>query len=258
MKISVLTPSYNSGKYIETSIASVLAQGYTNWEHIVVDGLSSDNTVEILKKHAHINWISEKDCGQSDAMNKAFGLCTGDLIVYLNADDYFYPDAFQIIVDKFKDYPSADIIVGNLDVDRNGVLETSTNATILWQDLSIIKGRFPLNPVSYFYKRKVQETIGNFPNDEHYTMDYWFLIRAFYLFKPVKIEDVLGCFVFDGNNKTSVIVDGFSIQMPHALRFTLKYTPKRFFKVYYNLLKNKRNKTREAVLLRKVLKKLSR
>lgn len=255
MKISVLTPSFNSGRYLKTSVDSVLKQTYTHWEHIVVDGGSTDNTLAILKSYPHLKWISESDKGQSDAMNKAFNMSTGDIIIYLNADDYFYDDAFQVMIDAYEKNPDIDIIVGNLDVEKNGVKTESTNATISWEDLSIIKGRFPLNPVSYSYKRYVQEKIGNFPLHEHYTMDYWFLLRAFYFFRPLKIEHVLGCFVFDGNNKTSVIVDGFSIQMPYALKFTITYTPKRFFYVYKRLLFHKRNNSVLSLNLKKLRKK---
>jgi len=232
MKISVLTPSFNSGAYLEKSIQSVLDQSYKDWEHIVVDGDSTDNTVNILKSYKHLKWVSEPDKGQSDAMNKAFIMCTGEIIIYLNADDYFYPDAFSIIIKYFEEHSSIDMFVGNLHIEKSGNIEPRTNATISWKDLSVLKGRFPLNPVSYTYKRHVQEKIGNFPVNEHYTMDYWFLIRAFYLFKIVKIEDFLGCFVFVENNKSSTIKGEYEIQAPHAIKFTSKFTPLRLPYVY--------------------------
>jgi glycosyltransferase involved in cell wall biosynthesis len=264
MKISVLTPSFNSEKYIIKSIESVLSQTYHNWEHIIVDGNSQDSTVSILKQYQHLKWISEKDKGQSDAMNKAFNMASGDIIVYLNSDDYFYPNAFSIIIGEFRKDKNCNIVVGNLHTIKNGITSLSSNATIDWKDLSIIKGRFPLNPVSYFYKREVQEKTGNFPVNEHYTMDYWFLLRAFYFFKPIKIDENLGCFVFDGNNKTSVIKDGFSIQIPHALKFCLYYTPGRLPYVLYNLLVHSRNKSKTSKIfkislnyLRRVKNKLS-
>lgn len=251
MKISVLTPSYNSGTYLEKSINSVLSQSYTNWEHIIVDGLSTDNTKDILDKYTHLKWVSEPDQGQSDAMNKAFGLSTGDVIVYLNADDYFYPDAFEIFISNFQKHPDVDMVVGNLDVDREGVIRTNTNATVSWKKLSVIQGLFPLNPVSYAYKREVQDKVGAFPINEHYTMDYWFLLRAFYLFKPLKITDVMGCFVFVENNKSSTIASDFEIQKPHALRFCLKYTPLRLFYVTCKLFVHPKN---ESVLKTSLLK----
>ena len=256
MKISVLTPTFNSEKTIKKNIESVLAQTYTNWEHIVVDGNSNDNTIVILKKYSHLIWVSEKDRGQSDAMNKAFKMCTGDVIVYLNSDDYFYPDAFKNIIDAFLQNKKTDIVVGNLDVEKYGQKKLSDNATISWKDLSIIKGRFPLNPVSYFYKKALQIKVGEFPIHEHYTMDYWFLLRAFYLGTPYKIDHVLGCFLFSEDNKTAIISDGFSIQKPIAIRFCLKYTPKRIFYVYGKLLLNKRNKTGFSKVVKTIYKVL--
>ncbi|WP_405605394.1 glycosyltransferase family 2 protein [Polaribacter sp. Asnod1-A03] len=249
MKISVLTPNFNSGNYIERSIQSVLSQTYKNWEHIIIDGGSTDDTVKVLKKYNHIKWVSEPDKGQSDAMNKAFKMCTGDFIVYLNSDDYFYPKAFFTLIKAFEENPNTDIVVGNLHVEKKGIKEPRTNVTISWKDLSILKGRFPLNPVSYMYKRKVQEKIGNFPVDEHYTMDYWFLLRAFYFFKTIKIEEFLGCFVFVENNKSSMIVGEYDVQSPHALKFCLRYTPLRFFYVYANLLIHYKNPNPSKVVL---------
>ncbi|WP_299060594.1 glycosyltransferase family 2 protein [uncultured Polaribacter sp.] len=249
MKISVLTPSFNSGDYIERSIQSVLSQTYKNWEHIIIDGNSTDNTVNILKRHKHLKWVSESDKGQSDAMNKAFKISKGDFIVYLNSDDYFYPDAFKTLITNFTKNPKIDIIVGNLHLEKKGLKEPRVNATISWKDLSVLKGRFPLNPVSYMYKRKVQQKIGDFPVDEHYTMDYWFLLRAFYFFKTIKIEEFLGCFVFVENNKSSRINGEFDVQSPHALKFCLRYTPLRFFYVYAKLLIHHNNPQPNKVVL---------
>ena len=228
MKISVLTPSFNSENHIEIAIKSVLDQNYTSFEHIIIDGDSEDNTIKVLKKYEHLIWKSERDQGQSDAMNKAFNLATGDLIVYLNADDYFLPNAFKTIVCYFENDSKLDMVVGNLYVERNRELSTSTNSTVDYQDLRKIKGRFPLNPVSYFYRKKVQEEIGAFPINEHYTMDFWFLIRAFHKFNVLKIEDFLGVFVFSENNKTANH-DSFKAQRSIALKFVLFNDPLRFF-----------------------------
>jgi glycosyltransferase involved in cell wall biosynthesis len=211
MKISVLTPSYNSGKYIDRAIQSVIIQNYPNFEHIITDGGSKDDTVSILKKYDHLKWISEPDKGQSDAMNKAFKTSTGDIIVYLNADDEFAPDAFKEIVKAFENAPQADIVVGNLIFsDPEGVLTRVPSPKYLdillyWLNL------FPNNPVSYFYKRKVQSQIGEFPVDDHFAMDIWFLLKAYKQFKVIKIDKILGTFHSDGNNKTAVTDTGVNL-----------------------------------------------
>lgn len=203
MKISVLTPSFNAGKYLERAIESVLQQGYSNFEHIVVDGLSTDNSVQVLQQYKHVKWVSEKDKGQSDAMNKAFQMATGDIILYLNADDDFEPGWFNYIGDFFKNNPDVDMLVGNLLTSSDKGLKLSSPSTSLYEVLDYRKFNFPLNPVSYAYKPGLQKKIGPFPLDNHYTMDYWFLLRAYRIGRIKKVERTGGKFYFDGNNKSA-------------------------------------------------------
>jgi len=95
-KISIVTPSYNQGKFIEETIRSVLLQGYPNLEYIIIDGGSTDNSVEIIQRYSPwLNyWVSEKDRGQSDALNKGFAISNGEICAYINSDDIFLPNAF--------------------------------------------------------------------------------------------------------------------------------------------------------------------
>ena len=103
--ISIITPVYNGARYIEGCIETVMDQNHPNFEHIIVDGGSTDGTVEIINRYAaeydHIRWVSEKDKGQSDAMNKGFEMSSGEIIGYLNADDYFNPGAFEAVLPYF-------------------------------------------------------------------------------------------------------------------------------------------------------------
>ena len=102
---------YNGeGNYIEDAIQSVLKQNYKNFEHIIIDGNSTDNTIEILKKYKHLKWISEKDEGQSDALNKGFKRCTGDIIGWLNSDDYYLEDTFNTAKNKLLDEKNLKLI----------------------------------------------------------------------------------------------------------------------------------------------------
>ncbi len=208
MKISILTPSYNSGAYIERAINSVINQQYKNYEHIVVDGGSKDNTLDILQKFPHIKSISEPDKGQSDAMNKAYKMSTGEIIVYLNADDEFEPNAFEKIIEAFKADDTVDMVVGNL-IFLSETERLIRNPSARYLDIMLYwKNLFPNNPVSYFYKRKVQDQVGEFPIDNHYSMDMWFLLKAYRKFKVIKIDEILGTFHSDGTNKTAVIETG--------------------------------------------------
>jgi len=205
MKISVLTPSYNSVEYIERAIQTVLHQDYDDVEHIVVDGGSTDGTVEILKKYPSLKWISEKDNGQSDAMNKAFKLSTGDIIVYLNADDFFEANVFRSVALLFEEHEDCDILVGDLyhESALTGEKRLMQFEHEYKKILLHFKYGFPFNPVAYFYKRIVQEKVGAFPENNHYAMDYWFLLEALRSHKVYKLDRVFGTFYKTGYNKTS-------------------------------------------------------
>ena len=117
MKLSIIK-SFNQGSFIEDAIKSVINQGDIVSEHIIIDGGSSDNTLEVLKKYPNIYWISEKDRGQTHALNKALEKTTGDIIGWLNADDYYENDVFKKII-NFLDKKQIDGLYGNMNhVDK--------------------------------------------------------------------------------------------------------------------------------------------
>ena len=204
MKISILTPSYNSGEYLERAIQSVQIQEDSDVEHIVVDGGSKDGTVEILRRFPNIKWVSERDNGQCDAMNKAFNMCTGEIVTYLNADDWFEPGVFRHVRDLFEQNPEVEIVVGNLysRVEGSVSVDLVVPAKAYNHILLPFRYRFPLNPVCYFYRRSVQEKVGPFPEEMHYGMDYWFLLRAFSRSRVRETGMVMGTFFHNGRNKT--------------------------------------------------------
>jgi len=101
--ISILTPSYNQGAFIEQTIQSVLAQNDSCVEHIVIDGGSTDETVAILTRYPHLKWISEKDRGQGDSLNKGLAMATGELVGWINSDDFYAPDVFRRVRQAFED-----------------------------------------------------------------------------------------------------------------------------------------------------------
>jgi len=192
MKISVITPCLNSAEYLEHAIKSVQEQNVQNSEHIIVDGGSTDGTLDIIKKYPHLNWISEPDDGQSDAMNKGFRLSTGDIMVFLNADDYFLPNAFSTVIRQFE--RGAEFIVGKVLIlyeDRSFRLndpKTDLKDMLKWWE----KDSFCCNPVGYFYRRDVQEKVGDFNIYNHYSMDYEFLLESAAKFRLTKIDATLG------------------------------------------------------------------
>ncbi|MGA2781904.1 MAG: glycosyltransferase family 2 protein [Smithella sp.] len=114
-KISIVTPSYNQGQFLEETIRAVLLQNYHNLEYIIMDGGSTDNSIEIIKKYEPwlTYWVSEKDNGQSDAIYRGFELSTGEIIAYINSDDFYLPQAFQFVSKHFVKNSAADFLIGS-------------------------------------------------------------------------------------------------------------------------------------------------
>jgi len=202
IRISVITPSLNKAKYIEAAIKSVTAQDYGNFEHIIIDGGSTDGTLDILEKHPHLKWISEPDTGQSDAMNKGFSISSGDIIVYLNADDYLLPNAFKTVLQHFKN--GSTFVVGQVKVIMDDGKTIISNPKVSF--LEMLKwwetDSYCCNPVGYFYLKEVQEAVGGFNVMLHHSMDYEFLLEASRKFSFKKIDSVLGVFRLTAETKT--------------------------------------------------------
>jgi glycosyltransferase involved in cell wall biosynthesis len=124
--LSVITPSFNSAEFLEDALLSVVRQQGPCVEHIVMDCASTDNTVEVLSRFPQVRWISEPDTGQSDAINKGFLRATGDLMGWLNADDYYLPGGLEAIAHAAERHPEADIIYGDcVFVDSAGKIVRS-------------------------------------------------------------------------------------------------------------------------------------
>jgi glycosyltransferase involved in cell wall biosynthesis len=181
-KVSILTPSFNCQRFIRDCIESVLAQNYTNFEHIIVDGASRDGTVEILREYPHLRWISEPDGGEGEALNKALRMATGDIIGWLNADDCYEKAILPGVVEEMTSFGGADIVYGKtIFVDDNGnpthwvMPAVPINLVTLtrWFNLNLFQP-------SIFFSRKLFETVGFFREDLQYGIDYeyWFRIAS--------------------------------------------------------------------------------
>lgn len=171
--VSIITAVFNGEKYIEQTIRSVLKQTYDNIEYIIIDGGSSDQTLEIIKNNeCYLDyWVSESDEGISDAFNKGVKTSTGDIICILNADDWYEPNSIQMVVENFY---NADILYGEMNLWRDGQrLSTPTpDHTKLIDDMTL---RHP----STFLKRHVYTSIGLFNPSYKLAMDYELLLRAY-------------------------------------------------------------------------------
>ncbi len=184
--ISVITPTLNQGGTIEETIQSVAAQQYPQFEHIVVDGESTDGTLEILAQYPHLRWISEPDRGQSDAINKGIAMCSGDIVAYLNSDDLYRPGALQAVAEAFAANPSNGVVVGDCDIiDGESRIQGLYHARLdrredllrywEWGD------GFCLPQPAVFVRRELFDRVGGFREHLHLAMDYdmWLRLAAF-------------------------------------------------------------------------------
>ena len=187
-RISIVTPSYNQGKYLERTLLSVLDQGYPNLEYLVIDGGSTDESVAIIKRYADrlSVWVSEPDRGQSHAINKGFQRCTGQILAWLNSDDYLMPEALKAVAEAYRVDPDAGAWVGGCLIVTEGqqegwvlpgdVLDLKTLGEA-WSD------NFFGQP-SCFFSASAWETCGPLDEALHFSMDLdlWLKMLASYRF----------------------------------------------------------------------------
>jgi glycosyltransferase involved in cell wall biosynthesis len=155
-------------------------------EHIIIDGGSTDGTVDIImryaEQHKHIRWVSEKDNGQSDAMNKGIRMAGGSVIGFLNVDDFYEPSTLREAVNIMQELPEPSLLVGNCNVwDNNGNLWfISRPSKIGLRNLLLERfmEAFPMNPSAYFYHKSLHRRIGYYEITEHYGMDLHFIFKA--------------------------------------------------------------------------------
>ncbi|PRY15761.1 glycosyl transferase family 2 [Pontibacter ummariensis] len=207
-KISIITPSYNQGKYIEETIRSVLAQNYPNLEYIIIDGGSTDETLEIIKKYEPwiSYWVSEPDNGQSHAINKGLKKCTGEIFNWLNSDDFYTPGALFEVASKFKDNSSLHVVSGYERYLRNGSGEEEIFAgTLVVKDIVKTIELSQIGQPSTFFKTNKFKELGPIPENLHYVMDGEMWVRYLLLNgqgKFSKIEKTLVNFRLHNDSKT--------------------------------------------------------
>jgi len=198
-KVSIITPSYNQGHFIEETIQSVVSQSYNNIEYIIIDGDSNDKTKDIIRNHSkQISlFISERDSGQSDAINKGLNLCNGSIIMWLNSDDILFPDSVSEAVRQFERDPGIDILHGHSILFGSNFKESTIGQqTGDWTALYPAYMPFP-QPSSFFSRRLISNT-GPLDTHLHYGMDFDLLVRAYltgqvkyhpYLFSKYRLHD---------------------------------------------------------------------
>lgn len=192
VKITVVTPSYNQGGVIEDTIRSVISQeGYFFIDYIIMDGGSTDDSVEIIRKYDQLlkeeewpvkclgiqyRWLSEKDKGQTDAINKGILMAHGEIINWINSDDTLLPGALQSVVDAFSKKPDTDMVYGEAYYtdEKGNIIEACPTRPFRYENLAVAS---PMCQPSVFYKRKVLLDAGLLNIELHYTMDYDLWLR---------------------------------------------------------------------------------
>jgi len=211
-KISIITPSFNQVDFLERTLLSVLEQDYPNIEYIVIDGGSTDGSVDLIKKYERrlAYWVSEKDRGQAHAINKGLERATGDWVAWQNSDDTYYPGAFSQLAAVAQSNGSAQLIIGNMNlIDRDDQI---------LRDLKYVRPTYPsllsegmiLSNQSAFWQRKVHQELGLLSESLDCAFDYeWFLRLLAEGRQTAHVNTTWGALRVHGDTKTSNRQDVF-------------------------------------------------
>ena len=206
-RISIVTPSYNQAQFIEQTLRSVLLQSYPDLEYLVIDGGSDDGSVEVIEKYAPwlSHWESEKDRGQSHAINKGFERASGEIIAWLNSDDFYTPGALALVAQQLAKgsgnyalaghctlvYPD-----GRAPVPFKGAYESHDRLLQFWRG-------YQMHQPSVFWRREVLDKVGLLDEDQHLIMDFDYWARIGKYFSFVDVEQTLSCATIHEDAKTS-------------------------------------------------------
>jgi len=173
-KVSIITPSFNQGRFLEESIRSVLAQTYPDIEYIVVDGGSKDGSLEIIRKYQQrfAWWVSEKDKGHADALNKGFSHATGEVLAWLNSDDIYYPDAVAEAVAVLTGQPDVGMVYGDADLIDNSGAPIGQFAARQTDYRRMLQGSVHIPQATTFFRADLWKRVGPLDISLFFSFDY--------------------------------------------------------------------------------------
>ncbi len=232
-KISIITPSFNQASYLEKTILSILNQNYPNTEMIIIDGGSTDKSVNIIKKYQEYihYWVSEKDNGQTHALNKGFGIATGDIYGWQNSDDIYTPNAFKTVSKKFINNPKINICHGSwYSINKKDKITEKTYAIPIKTPRSPDEVMNMYNQ-SLFWKKETHKRLGKLDEKLDRGMDYDFMIRLLLSEKKenfCKINSFLGAHrrYEEQKSKTDATQIREEKYLEKKFGFCPKYSPK--------------------------------
>ena len=203
-KISIVTPSYNQAQFLEETIQSVISQDYPHIEYIIIDGGSLDGSVEVIRKYeSKISyWVSEKDQGQADAINKGFGMATGEYIGWLNSDDCLLPGAIRKVVDAFILNPDVEFIYGDIDQGESLLESKKLHGGETSLEQILISGDVPIPQQGSMWRRSVLNKIGGLGAEWHVVLDREFFMRTVLKCKIQYLPVTLGFFRHHADSKS--------------------------------------------------------
>lgn len=207
-KISIVTPSYNQAKFLERTILSILNQNYPNLEYIIIDGGSTDGSVEIIKKYEKylFFWLSEQDKGQSDAINKGFRKASGELVGWQNSDDIYLPGAFMKLAEEYKKKLDYNVYFGNIYlIDKHDNIKKEMRF-IPFSVEHLIYYDWNLSSQAVFWKKEIFEKFGFLDESLHVAFDWDWFIRLGKLGCSFKfVRYFLGCYRVHDMSKLATV-----------------------------------------------------
>lgn len=227
--VSIVTPSFNSGDFLEQAILSVTNQDYNHIEHIVMDGGSTDQTLEILRRYgAPVVWTSEADEGQADAINKGFRQAQGEIIGWLNADDMYQPAAIGSAVAYLQAHPDVDLVYGGYHfIDaRNQIIDTHIAPEFALERL--LYGDAIIPQTSMFFRRHILEETGGVDAGLHYVMDWEFTFRIARVYNVARVAEAWGNFRIVEGTKSVQQPEKFWPEIIAVLQKVIQEEPDRF------------------------------
>ena len=235
-RISVVIPSYNQAAFIERTLRSVLLQGYPDLECIVIDGGSTDGSVEVIRRYAPWlrHWVSEPDRGQSHAINKGFARATGEVLCWLNSDDYYLPHTLGIVGARLAKGTGEFALVGHcLKVHADGRPPVLLEGRYAGRRrlLEFWKG-YQMHQPAIFWRREVFERVGPLDESLHLIMDfdYWARISRHYSF--ANVDETLACALYHESAKTGDEYAGYHRDLR---RFATRYWGSKWSREFWSL-----------------------